>query len=68
MPAYAGCVSLCSTFITSMYKLLCIRNGQLTPMSYAPCSFHVAKARLNHYRAVFPSYKYSLVKIVPGCD
>ncbi len=51
-----------------LYKLLCIRNGAVSPMSYAPCSFEVAQARLNHYRAVFPSYKYSLVKVQPGCD
>ena len=51
-----------------MYKLFVLRNGQAEPMTYAPCSFEIAKARPAHYRAVFPSNGYSMLKVTPGCD
>lgn len=68
LAVYDGYGFLCSTSITSMYKLFVNFNGVIKPMTYAPCPFNVAQARLNHYRAVFPSNGYSMLKIVPGCD
>ncbi len=56
-------VFLCVLYLSDMYQLQVLRNGEWNNTSYMPTIWETAQRRLMYYTVAFPSESYKLDRV-----